>query len=109
MTLLLFWFFTPLVDSSVDDNVSKKHTASIFRAKVSMLGSAGFYTESEQMKADGVGQTGTGRGGGGAFPFSKHIFIFSLPSIATSALKMVTVCLTEALVSADEFTQRQNP
>jgi hypothetical protein len=39
----------------------------------------------------------------------KDLQILPLPSIATSALKMETVCLSETLACTDEFTRRQNP
>jgi hypothetical protein len=44
---------------SVEDNVSEKHTVSIFRAKVAVLGSGGIYMGLEEGKAEGVGQSGT--------------------------------------------------
>jgi hypothetical protein len=39
----------------VDASVSEKHTVSIFRAKVVILGSGGIYIGSEEGKAEGVG------------------------------------------------------
>jgi hypothetical protein len=44
------------VGSSVNANVSEKHTVSIFRAAVAMLGSGGFYIGLEEGKAGEVGQ-----------------------------------------------------
>jgi hypothetical protein len=40
-------------------NVSEKHTVSIFRAEVEMLGSGGIYVGLEEGKSEGVGQSGT--------------------------------------------------
>jgi hypothetical protein len=40
---------------SVDANVSEKHTVSIFRAGVEMLGSGGICIRLEEGKAEGVG------------------------------------------------------
>jgi hypothetical protein len=38
----------------VDANISEKHTVSIFRAEVTMLGSGGIYIGLEDGKAEGV-------------------------------------------------------
>jgi hypothetical protein len=43
---------------SVDANISEKHTVSIFRAEVAMLGSGGIFGW-EDRTAEGVGQSGT--------------------------------------------------
>jgi hypothetical protein len=42
----------------VDANILKKHTASIFRGKVVMLGNGGIFTGLDEGKAEGVGQSG---------------------------------------------------
>jgi hypothetical protein len=68
---------------SEDANVFEKHTVSVFRAEMEMLGSGGIYIGLEEGKTDGVGQSGTER--------------LPLLSIATSALKMETVCFSEML------------
>jgi hypothetical protein len=47
------------VDSSVDASVSEKHTVSIFRAEMAMLGSGGICIGLEEGKVEGVGQSGT--------------------------------------------------
>jgi hypothetical protein len=46
ITMLLFWVLTPcrLV---VDTNVSEKHTVSIFRVEVAVLGSGGIFLDSD--------------------------------------------------------------
>jgi hypothetical protein len=44
------------VGSSVDARILEKHTVSIFRAEVAMLGSGGIYIFSEEGKAEGLGQ-----------------------------------------------------
>jgi hypothetical protein len=51
--------FRRRVDWSVDANVSEKHTFSIFRAEVAMLGSGGIYIWLEEGMAEGVGQSQT--------------------------------------------------
>jgi hypothetical protein len=43
----------------VYSNVSEKHTVSIFRAEVVMLGSGGIYVGLKEGKAEGVGQSQT--------------------------------------------------
>jgi hypothetical protein len=42
----------------VDANVSEKHTVSIFRAEVAMLGSGRIYIVLEEGNAERVGQSG---------------------------------------------------
>jgi hypothetical protein len=39
---MFFWVLAPC-ESSVDANVSEKHTVSIFRVEMAMLGSGGIY------------------------------------------------------------------
>jgi hypothetical protein len=41
--MVMFFVFWRHVDLSVDASVSEKHTLSIFRAEVAMLGSGGIY------------------------------------------------------------------
>jgi hypothetical protein len=43
---------------SVDASILEKHTVSVFRAEVAMLRSGGIYIDSEEGKAEGVGQSG---------------------------------------------------
>jgi hypothetical protein len=52
---ILFWFRRH-VDSCVDANVSEKHTVSIFRVEMTMLGSGESYTGLEEGNAEGMGQ-----------------------------------------------------
>jgi hypothetical protein len=47
-----------------DANVSEKHTVSIFRAEVEMLGSGRIYIWLEEKKAEGEDQSGTRNQGG---------------------------------------------
>jgi hypothetical protein len=47
MTMMFFWVLVPC-RLSVDTNVSEKHTLSIFRAEVAMLGSGGIYIGLEE-------------------------------------------------------------
>jgi hypothetical protein len=42
----------------VHASISEKHTVSIFRTEVAMLGSGGIYIGLEEGKAEGVGQSG---------------------------------------------------
>jgi hypothetical protein len=56
--------------------------------RMAMLGSRGIYIGLEEGEVEGVGSP--------------------LPSMATSALKMETVCFSEMSVSTDESTRRQN-
>jgi hypothetical protein len=55
---------------TVDANVSEKHTVSIFRAEVAMLGSGRIYTE---LEAEGVGQS--------AFPSSSPFKSLHFPAL----------------------------
>jgi hypothetical protein len=48
------------VDSSVDVNVSEKHTVSIFRTEVAMLRSGGIYIGLEEGEAGGGADQGRG-------------------------------------------------
>jgi hypothetical protein len=68
---------------------------------VAVLGSGGIYVGLEEEKAEEMGQS--------AFPPSNPVLIPPLSSIATSALKMETVCFSETLASNYDSTRRQNP
>jgi hypothetical protein len=62
----------------VEVNVSEEHSVSIFRAEVAMLGSGEIYIGLEEGKAKEVGPP--------------------IPIIATTALKIQTICFSETLV-----------
>jgi hypothetical protein len=75
----------------------EKYTASIFRAEVAMLGSGGIYIGLEEGKAEGVGQSEMRNEGVWSEPIGSYQASPPLPSIATLALKMETVCFSEML------------
>jgi hypothetical protein len=54
MVMLFFWVLAPC-RLLVDANVSEKHTVSIFRAEVAMLGSGWIYIDED--KGEGVGHS----------------------------------------------------
>jgi hypothetical protein len=80
--------FLHRVDWQTDVNVSEEHTVSIFRAEVAMPVSGGARFESEKGNVN--------------WPLTFHFWTYIIPpfpGIATSALKIETVCSNETLSS----------